>query len=112
MGGDAAALAAVLSADIQLAVDSGGKVPALLEVLQGKERVLDFVARALRGYWAGARLEATPLNGLRGFVVRENGGIIATVSFAFDEHDRATRVFIVRNPEKLAGLPASRAGTA
>ncbi|MBK7859709.1 MAG: RNA polymerase sigma factor SigJ [Archangiaceae bacterium] len=108
--GDAAGLAAVLSADIQLAVDSGGKVAALREVLQGKEQVVDFVARALRGYWSGAWLEATPLNGLRGFVVRENGGVIATVSFAFDEEDRATRVFIVRNPEKLGGLAASSAG--
>jgi AhpD family alkylhydroperoxidase len=40
-----------------------------------------------------------------GFVVRCGAEITAAVSFAFDQASRATRVFIVRNPEKLARLP-------
>lgn len=103
--GDAARLAAMLSADVELAVDSGGKVPALLEVLHGKDRVVDFVARSLHGHWSGYRLDATPLNGGRGFVVRNaRGGVVSAVSFAFDDENRAARVFIMRNPDKLASL--------
>ena len=30
--------------------------------------------------------------------------VVATVSFAFDRSDRVTDIFIVRNPDKLAGL--------
>ena len=105
--GDTTRFAALLSEDIELAVDSGGKVPALLEVLRGKGPVLEFVAKSLRGYWSGFRLDAAPLNGGRGFVIRSGGGIVAAVSFAFDEANRATRVFIVRNPEKLARLRSS-----
>lgn len=34
----------------------------------------------------------------------QEGKIVATVSFAFDRSDRVTDIFIVRNPDKLAGL--------
>ena len=102
--GDATRFAALLSEDVELVVDSGGKVPALLEVLHGKDALLEFVAHSLRGYWSGFSLDAALLNGGRGFVVRDSRGIAAAVSFAFDETSRATRVFIMRNPEKLSRL--------
>jgi hypothetical protein len=39
-----------------------------------------------------------------GLVLKQEGEIVATVSFAFDRSDRVTDIFIVRNPDKLAGL--------
>ncbi len=102
--GVTAPLAALLSTDIRLAADGGGKVPAALDPILGREAVLGFVAETLRGYWADYRRIETDINGGRGLVLVKDAAIVGVVSFAFDEAGQVTDIFIVRNPEKLAGL--------
>ncbi len=97
-------LASLLSDDIELCADSGGKVPTILRVLRGKAEVLDFIGRALREYWSACAWDATDINGGRGVVLRKDGSATACVSFAYDEHGAATNIYIVRNPDKLARL--------
>ncbi|MGQ9370742.1 sigma-70 family RNA polymerase sigma factor [Azospirillum sp. ST 5-10] len=107
--GITAPLAALLSDDVRLSADGGGKVATLLDVLQGKTAVLSFLTDRLGGYWADYRWVPADINGGRGFLLRSAkhqgvGGVAASVGFAFDEAGRATDVFIVRNPDKLAAL--------
>lgn len=104
MSGNTSGLAALLSADVRLTTDTGGKVPALrpLRVLQGGE-VFDVLARA-RAWWQGHRWELIDLNGGRGAVLRENGVPMLTISLAFDEAGRVRELFMMRNPDKLAHL--------
>ena len=97
-------LAALLSDDVTLAADSGGRVPALLDVLLGRDEVLVFVANSLRGYWSACDRVVLDLNGTRGLLLEENGRTIAAVSFAYDEDGNAMGVYIMRNPETLAHL--------
>jgi len=97
-------LADLLSDDIALAADGGGKVPALQRVLRGRAEVLEFVGKALVRFWVGAEWTRANINGSRGFVLRRDGATMAAVSFAYDEVGRLTDVFIVRNPDKLARL--------
>lgn len=99
-------LAALMSEDIRLSADGGGKVPTLLETLAGKDAVLGFISRRLHEYWKeyGDWL-ATSLNGAAGILLFENGHVVASVSFAYGDGGKLARVFITRNPDKLAHLP-------
>ena len=104
--GATADLAALLSDDIRLTADGGGKAPAILEVLQGKAEVMAFVMGVLRQFWTALDWIPTDINGGRGAILREGAATIATLSFAYDEAGRASDVYIMRNPDKLARLGA------
>jgi RNA polymerase sigma-70 factor (ECF subfamily) len=96
-------LAAMLARDVRLTADGGGKVAAAAEILEGED-VLAFLTARLNEWWAAYEWSFAELNGARGLVLKQGGKIVATVSFAFDRSDRVTDIFIVRNPDKLAGL--------
>jgi RNA polymerase sigma-70 factor (ECF subfamily) len=101
--GQPGSLAAMLASDVRLTADGGGKVAAVADVLEG-EAVLAFLTERLSEWWADYEWSSAELNGLRGLVLKQGGKVVATASFAFDLSDRVTDIFIVRNPEKLAGL--------
>lgn len=102
--GSTGQLAALLSDDIELCADGGGKVPTILNVLRGKAEVLDFVARNLRQWWGGYERIAADINGGRGIILRHAGAAAGCVSLAYDEAGRTTNIYIVRNPDKLCRL--------
>lgn len=97
-------LAALLCDDIRLSSDGGGKVPAARNTLHGKSRVLAFVGKGLRKYWAGLQWRAVDINGSRGVIIEQDGIMEATLSFAFDEHGKVCDIYIMRNPDKLTGF--------
>jgi RNA polymerase sigma factor (sigma-70 family) len=102
--GDVATFAAMLSDDIEIRHDSGGKVPAAIHVLHGKQGVVAFVHSVLHRVWRKYTWTVVDLNGSRA-VLLDNGGVIVTaVSIGFDEHGVATHIYILRNPDKLASL--------
>ncbi|SDL19540.1 RNA polymerase sigma-70 factor, ECF subfamily [Modicisalibacter muralis] len=104
--GSASAFAALLSDDVQLATDGGGRVPALLEALHGKAAVVEFIVERLGRFWADYRWVALDINGCRGLVLRQEGKVVtvAAVSFAYDDAGRVTNIYIMRNPDKLSRL--------
>ncbi len=108
--GSTRGLATLLSDDIELCADSGGKVPAILQVLRGKAEVLDFIARNLRQYWGTQQWVPTKINGTRGIVLQQGGRTTASVWFAYDPAGRATNIYIMRNPDKLSRLAATPEG--
>ncbi len=83
--GATAQLASLLSEDIQLSADGGGKAPAILEALRGKAAVLAFIGGTLRRFWSELVWIGADLNGGRGIIVRKGGETVAAVSFAYDE---------------------------
>lgn len=97
-------LTTLLSNDIQLSVDSGGKVSAPTNILYGKDRVLAFVAKGLRKYWRGHHLLTADINGARGIVIEHAAATTASVAFAYDQAGNATDIYIMRNPDKLTNL--------
>ena len=105
--GRTARLAALLSQEVELCADGGGRVAALREILRGKEEVLSYVAASLRQYWSGYRWVRADINGARGVVLEKDGEVTASVTFAYDAAGAATGIYIMRNPDKLAGLAAS-----
>lgn len=105
--GSVETLASLLSDDVRLSADGGGRVTAARRVMHGPEEVLRFIQAGLHVWWASGRLEEATINGNRGFLFRDGGHIDATVSFAYDETGLLTDVFIMRNPEKLARIGAA-----
>ena len=99
-------LASLLSDEIRLTADGGGKAAAILETVRGKQAVLEFVSERLSQFWRGQTWMRATLNGARGYLLKRDGAITAAVSFAYDETGAATGVFIMRNPDKLAQLDA------
>lgn len=107
VSGATAQLTSLLSDDIRLSADGGGKVPATLDILHGKAEVVAFLMERLRQYWAELSWVSADINGGRGVILRKDGATIATVSFAYDEAGKATDIYIMRNPDKLGRLGAA-----
>lgn len=106
--GSTAVLATLLSDEVRLSADGGGKVSATRRVMRGPGEVLRFIEAGLHVWWPSEALMEVPLNGEPGFVVRDGDGIVATVSFAWNDAGQLQDVFIMRNPDKLThvGGPA------
>ncbi|OCO98659.1 MULTISPECIES: RNA polymerase sigma factor SigJ [unclassified Ensifer] len=102
-GGNVGGLSALLSADVKLTADGGGKVATVLGVLSGKETVLAFIIDRLTEYWAHYVWEIGDINGGRGIVLRDEAKneIAATVAFGYDGDGNVNDIFIMRNPDKL-----------
>ncbi|MEH6630128.1 MAG: RNA polymerase sigma factor SigJ [Halopseudomonas aestusnigri] len=96
----------LLSADIQLSADSGGKVIAIREILFGKEGVLDFILQTLGPAWIDCEQIVTQLNGQLGIVLRERGIVTGAITFAYDE-EHLSNIYIMRNPDKLQRVSQS-----
>jgi RNA polymerase sigma-70 factor (ECF subfamily) len=96
---DIGAMVAVLDPDAVAVADGGGLVPAAPEPRVGAQSIADFLlAVATRA--TGLELVEQLVNGQPGLVARQGGGIVTV--FAFDvSGDRITRIWAVRNPEKL-----------
>lgn len=109
--GETTDLSALLSDDVRLSADGGGKVPSVLEVLEGCDAVSEFMFRKLPVYWQDFDWETADINGTRGVLLTREGAIQATVTFGFDATGKVTDVFIVRNPDKLARFGSALAPT-
>lgn len=106
LSGTPADLASLLSSDIRLTADGGGKATAALGVLEGQYRVMGFVRHAHR-WWAGYEWTFADINGGRGAILTQAGQPALTLSFAFNDAGHATDIFIMRNPDKLGHLDAT-----
>lgn len=102
--GSTNSLMAMLSEDVELCADSGGKASAIRETLSGMSGVLDFIGQSLHVYWQTCEWLPSEINGAQGVIIKADGVITASITFGFDEAGRASRIFIMRNPEKLAGV--------
>lgn len=63
---DVHGLAAMLSEDIELCADGGGKASAIRETLYGLEAVLAFVGESLSHYWQEYQWQEVEINGGHG----------------------------------------------
>jgi RNA polymerase sigma-70 factor (ECF subfamily) len=108
---DLGALTTLLAEDCVLISDGGGKRPAALRPMIGREDVLGLIrGLSRRGTWppAEASTRTARINGLPGFVVRENDGW-TTIALEADEAGAVAAIYIVRNPDKLRALETAPA---
>ncbi|MDP8938273.1 MAG: RNA polymerase sigma-70 factor [Actinomycetota bacterium] len=93
-------LLAVLSPDVVLTTDGGGKATAAGRPLSGAERVARFLLGAVRQAPLDAVATVEDVNGGPGLVVR-SGGSPVLVGVVELEGDRVREIRFVRNPDKL-----------
>ena len=108
--GNIAALRTMLAKNVSLHSDGGGKVRAFVNPILGPERLL----RLFEGVWRkwggepATLLGSVWIDGLPGYISREQGGVLQTTALAI-ENGRVQAVYVTRNPDKLrhiAGMVA------
>jgi RNA polymerase sigma-70 factor (TIGR02957 family) len=104
--GELQELMEVMAPDVVLIADGGGVVAAVRVPVHGAERVARLLGRAQR---LSAPVEATPvwLNGAPAAWI-EVGGDRAAASVVVED-GRVTRIYLMRNPQKLTRLDAPAA---
>ncbi|MFC9279177.1 RNA polymerase sigma-70 factor [Streptomyces collinus] len=108
-GGDVGALMELLSPDVTLWTDGGGKVRQALRPVVGAATVASWFAAIGTVTYQGVepadmRAELAQINGGSGIVFRAAARVIATVTFDFDADGRITAIHNVANPDKLQAV--------
>jgi RNA polymerase sigma-70 factor (ECF subfamily) len=94
----------LLTEDIVLQSDGGGKAIAAIYPVSGPDRVARFFFGLLRKAAPDIAFARTPVNHQPGVITYYNGQPVNVITFDF-AGDRIWRIFIVVNPDKLHGLP-------
>ncbi|WP_182901859.1 RNA polymerase sigma-70 factor [Microbispora sp. H10830] len=108
-GGDVNALMELLSPDVTLWTDGGGKVRQALRPVVGAATVAAWFAALGTVSYQGIEpadmdAELVEINGGPGIVFSGTGRVIATVTFDFDTDGRITTIHNVANPDKLQAV--------
>ncbi|WP_288380953.1 RNA polymerase sigma-70 factor [uncultured Massilia sp.] len=102
--GSRADMRALMSDDVQLVADGGGKVASFLQVLKGAGRVAGVFWTLEHRFPMQVAYRAALVNGEPGILRYVQGKLESVQSFIVDD-DRIVAVFIMRNPDKLASVP-------
>jgi len=106
--GDTSELGAMLRVDSDLRADSGGKVRAILKVLEGQDTICTFIRNVLSGAWSSMPMTQIMINGTLGLLIKDEDDIHAAVSFGYDGNGQVGQIYIMRHPEKLARFSQSK----
>jgi RNA polymerase sigma-70 factor (ECF subfamily) len=102
--GDLQALMGLLTDDVRLTTDGGGKVVSALNVIEGADRTARFVVGAVRkGLPEGSTVRVAEINGLPGVMLYRPDGSVQSVAFEIVD-GRVGAIYAVSNPEKLSHL--------
>jgi len=104
--GDRNAIEALLSEDAQLIGDGGGKVPSFPRPLVGPFRIANLYWAQFRRLGALVAYRMALLNGEPGLLRYVDGRIESAQAFVTDG-ERIVAIYAVRNPDKLAAIPAT-----
>jgi RNA polymerase sigma factor (sigma-70 family) len=104
--GNVEKLLPLISEDITVYSDGGGKVPAALYPIRTPERVLRFLGGLLNRlplFGVDARIERITINGEEGIIVRTNKEIILVAMFNV-QVNLIKDIYFIRNPDKIEML--------
>jgi RNA polymerase sigma-70 factor (ECF subfamily) len=109
--GDLETLTQLLASDVRVVTDGGGKVRAALDVVEGADRVAQFLIEASRkrpdSWWrSDFTMRLATINGLPGVIVEAPEGAAQTAAFEIAS-DVIHAIYVVRNPDKLRHLAVS-----
>jgi RNA polymerase sigma-70 factor (ECF subfamily) len=100
--GDPSRLLPMLSPDVVMHSDGGGKAPATINPIYGPDKITRFfVGLAKKGIGAGLSVKFADVNGEPGALLMAGSTLDTAVSIQLDESGLIDRIFLVRNPDKL-----------
>lgn len=108
--GDTARLEQLLSHDVVLVSDGGGKAAAALHPLEGRERAVSFLSGIYQKFYREQRIEKAFINHQPALLFYE-GEKLATCHVWEMEGGKITRAYFLRNPDKLLSLQGSERDT-
>lgn len=95
----------LLTEDVMLVADGGGKVTAFRHPVQTRDHVARVLLDGFQGkgtiYQGKLRFEVATLNGETGFIIRSGEETLAAILIQL-RNGKLARMYAVRNPEKLA----------
>ncbi len=99
---DTSALMKLFAPDVVLYSDGGGKAKAALNPIYGADKVTRFLAGVMGKFRPknGFEIVLVEINGMPGFVLKEEGGMHSALTVEFDG-DTMSALYFVRNPDKL-----------
>jgi len=100
--GDRKAVMALLAEEVEYMADGGGKVVAALKILRGPERI-GWLYHCIARRFLGLNYRLIRVNGELGAVCTMHGKLFSILSFVTDG-ERISRIYVIRNPDKLAGI--------
>ena len=106
--GERAAIHALLAENAQAIGDGGGKVASVPGGLHGADRVTNLYWAHHRNYGERLQYRVATVNGEPG-LLRYVDGQLESVQAIVTDGERITAIYVVRNPDKLAHLPATLA---
>jgi RNA polymerase sigma-70 factor (ECF subfamily) len=103
--GDRESIKSLLAVDAQLVSDGGGKVPSFPRGIYGADRIARLYGHAPRKARGQILYRLARINGEPGLLRCIGGRLESAQAFAIDGA-RIVSIYVVRNPDKLAGIPA------
>ena len=107
--GDVAALTELLAEDALFVSDGGGRVPAAMRPITGRDNVVRLIvglAAKYRAFLPELRANPALVNGLPGLIFYDPTGPFQTLAMETREDGRITAIYVVRNPDKLRHVPS------
>ncbi|MHA6621210.1 RNA polymerase sigma factor SigJ [Pseudonocardia sp. DLS-67] len=101
LGGDLAALLAVLAPDVTLVADADGKAETPRQPVHGARQVAEYLVSIVEFWPPHLRVEVTAVNGGPGAVITTAGRPFLVFSFDLDPDGRLREIAAVLNPDKL-----------
>lgn len=102
IAGDVQSVIAMLTDDVLLLTDGGGKRPAAINPLHGSDVVTRFlVGVAKKGLASLREMRTVTINGLPGWVFFGADDLEQTTALEFAPDGRIRAIYITRNPDKL-----------
>jgi len=102
--GDASQITSLLAEDAVLYADGGGKTLSALNPIYSADHIARFIVGVGRKNGVDVGVQFADVNGEPGVILTEAGGIRTVIAIEAGVDDRITRLFFVRNPEKIAGI--------
>jgi RNA polymerase sigma-70 factor (ECF subfamily) len=99
--GDVGAVEGMLTEDIEVLSDGGGKVSAVRTVITGHDRAARFLAGAFSKKRRDCAMHVTAVNGEPGVVFTSGGAVVQVVSLRI-EGEAVRAVYMTLNPDKLS----------
>lgn len=101
--GDIDHLLSLLTEDVMLVSDGGGKVNALKRPVQTRNLVARVLLQGFESTGPSYQVEAAPLNGETGIVLRSGDETVSVILIQL-RHGKFAGIYIVQNPDKLARI--------
>ncbi|WCN36559.1 RNA polymerase sigma factor SigJ [Aneurinibacillus uraniidurans] len=100
--GDIQGISDILTSDVILVADGGGKVVTAINQIASRKRVLVLLHAIATKFFSGKKALAVRVNNQPGILVTKNDEAIGIFSFAWNQNtNKIERIFYIVNPDKL-----------